>query len=71
MRFKNPNISITFSDLIRGEVTFDTTELRDFVIAKSLGEPLYHLAVVMDDAERVSRMSSAAKTISPTPLGKY
>lgn len=49
VRFKNPNSSVTFHDAIRGEVTFDTTELGDFVIARSIDEPLYHLAVVIDD----------------------
>ena len=49
VRFKNPNSSITFHDAIRGSVTFDTTELGDFVIARNTDEPLYHLAVVIDD----------------------
>ncbi len=49
VRFKNPNKKITFHDAIRGEVTFDTTELGDFVIARNSDEPLYHLAVVIDD----------------------
>lgn len=51
VRFKNPNKKISFTDLIRGEITFDTTELKDFVIAKSMTEPIYHLAVVIDDHE--------------------
>ncbi|MBI2610428.1 glutamate--tRNA ligase [Candidatus Kaiserbacteria bacterium] len=49
VRFKNPNTRVAFSDLIRGEVIFDTTELKDFIIARSLDDPLYHLAVVADD----------------------
>src|SRR3990167_1153618 len=36
VRFKNPNVRVTFSDLIRGEVSFDTTELKDFVIARNI-----------------------------------
>ena len=51
IRFKNPNKKIVFEDMIRGQVEFDTTDLGDFVIAKSLEEPLYHLAVVVDDYE--------------------
>jgi glutamyl-tRNA synthetase len=51
IRFKNTNTKVTFSDLVRGEVTFDTTELGDFVIARSHELPLYHLAVVVDDAD--------------------
>ncbi len=51
IRFKNPNKKITFTDLIRGDVTIDTTDLKDFVIARSMEEPLYHLTVVVDDHE--------------------
>ncbi|MFZ2048928.1 MAG: glutamate--tRNA ligase family protein [Minisyncoccia bacterium] len=49
IRFKNPNKKIVFQDLIRGQIEFDTTELKDFVIARSVDEPLYHLSVVIDD----------------------
>ncbi|HUD02554.1 MAG TPA: glutamate--tRNA ligase [Candidatus Paceibacterota bacterium] len=68
VRFKNPNKVITFSDLIRGEVTFDTTELGDFVIARSMNEPLYHLAVVIDDFEMgVTHVIRGEDHISNTP----
>lgn len=49
IRFKNPNIKIRFTDLIRGEIEVDTTDLNDFVIAKDFDTPLFHLAVVADD----------------------
>src|SRR3989344_423068 len=49
IRFKNPNVRVTFTDLIRGEVSFETTELEYFIIARTMNEPLYHLAVVGDD----------------------
>lgn len=49
IRFKNPNKVITFTDLIRGEVSVDTTDLGDFIIAKSLDEPIFHLSNVVDD----------------------
>ena len=48
IRLKNQNKKVVFSDLIRGEVEFDTTELGDFVIAKSIEEPIYHFASVVD-----------------------
>jgi len=51
IRFKNPNKKVEFYDLVREDVSFDTTDLGDFVIAKSLDEPVYHLAVVVDDHE--------------------
>ena len=68
IRFKNPNVKITFTDMIRGEVEFDTAELKDFVIAKSLEEPLYHLAVVVDDFEMgVTHVIRGEDHISNTP----
>jgi len=51
IRLKNPGKKVVFEDMIRGKVTVDTTELGDFVIAKSIDEPIYHLAVVVDDFE--------------------
>lgn len=49
IRFRNPNKEIIVDDLIKGPVKFDTTELGDFVIAKSLEEPIFHFANVVDD----------------------
>lgn len=49
IRLKNSGGSVTFEDEIRGEINVNTTDLGDFVIAKSMDEPLYHLAVVVDD----------------------
>ncbi len=51
IRFKNPNKKVQFKDLIRGLIIFDTTELGDFVIARNIKSPLYHLASVIDDKE--------------------
>lgn len=43
--------TVTFTDVIRGEVTVHTDTFGgDFIIARSLTDPLYHLAVVVDDA---------------------
>lgn len=68
IRFKNPNVKIKFNDLIRGDIEFDTTELGDFVIAKSIDEPLYHLVVVIDDLEtEVTHVIRGEDGISNTP----
>ena len=68
IRFRNPNIKLTFADAIRGPITFDTTELHDFVIARSIESPLFHLAVVVDDAdEGVSHVIRGEDHISNTP----
>ncbi len=45
----NPNEFVSFTDLIRGEVEFDTNFVDDKVLLKADGMPTYHLAVVVDD----------------------
>ncbi len=68
IRFKNPNKKISFDDLVRGKIEFDTTELKDFVLAKSIDEPLFHLAVVVDDYEMgITHVIRGEDHISNTP----
>lgn len=68
VRFKNPNTTIKFDDEIRGQVEFKTEDLGDFVIAKNFEEPLYHLAVVIDDFEmEISHVIRGEDHISNTP----
>jgi glutamyl-tRNA synthetase len=68
IRFKNPNKKIVFDDIVRGKVEFDTTELGDFVIAKSMTEPIFHLANVIDDFEMgVTHIVRGEDHISNTP----
>jgi len=49
VRLKNPSRDVTFKDEIRGDITFHTGELGDFVLARAIDDPLYHFAVVVDD----------------------
>lgn len=50
IRFKMPQgETVSFTDMIRGEVSFDTTLVDDKVLLKADGMPTYHLAVVVDD----------------------
>ncbi len=50
IRLKVPaNHHIRIEDAIRGEVTFQTSELDDKVLIKSDGMPTYHMANVVDD----------------------
>ena len=68
IRFRNPNKKVKFIDLIRGEIEFDTTELGDFIIAKSLTEPIFHLTNVIDDFESgVTHAIRGEDHISNTP----
>ncbi len=50
IRFKSPeNETILLNDLVRGEITIDTSILDDKVLFKSDGMPTYHLANIVDD----------------------
>ncbi len=68
IRFKNPNKKIKFNDLIRGEIEIDTSDFGDFVIARSLENPIYHLTVVVDDIEsEISHIIRGEDHITSTP----
>lgn len=68
VRFRNPGGKIKFTDLIRGEVEIDVSDLKDFIIAKNINEPVYHLAVVIDDLEcGVTHIIRGEDHISNTP----
>lgn len=68
VRLRNPGRSITFNDVVRGDITFDTTELKDFVIARSIDDPLYHFAVVVDDGDaNITHIIRGEDHISNTP----
>jgi glutamyl-tRNA synthetase len=50
IRIKMPSDeTVTFHDLIRGTVSFETNLVDDKVLLKADGMPTYHLAVVVDD----------------------
>ena len=50
IRIKIPvDVTITFTDMIRGQVSFDSNLVDDKVLLKADGMPTYHLAVVVDD----------------------
>src|SRR5919106_6079064 len=55
-------------DIIRGESAFENALLDDLVIARADGTPVYHLAVVVDDADaRISHVVRGADHYSNTP----
>jgi glutamyl-tRNA synthetase len=50
IRIKMPDHeTITLTDMIRGEIAFDSSLVDDKVLLKADGMPTYHLAVVVDD----------------------
>lgn len=51
LRFKVPENQVyVVNDLVRGQVTFESENIGDFIIMKSDGIPTYNFAVVIDDA---------------------
>ena len=68
VRFRNPGKAVTVHDLIRGDVTIDTSDLGDFVIARTPTEPIFHLANVIDDHdEGVTHVIRAEEHLANTP----
>src|SRR5688500_12587184 len=51
IRFKVPSATdVTFTDLVRGDVTFNTDVIGDPVLLRPDGRPAYNFAAVVDDA---------------------
>lgn len=52
IRFKSTHEGVTaFDDLIKGNISFNNTELDDMIIQRTDGTPTYNFVVVVDDAE--------------------
>lgn len=68
IRFSVNHKQLKFTDLVKGEVDFDTALFGDFVIMKSSGVPTYNFAVVIDDAEmKMTHVIRGEDHISNTP----
>jgi len=68
VRFRMPEGSTTFTDLVRGEVTFDHAHVPDFVLARADGSPLYTLAVAVDDVlMKITHVVRGEDLLSSTP----
>ena len=63
-----PDQEIKIFDLIRGEITFDSSELKDQVLMKSDGSPAYSFCCVVDDAlMEITHVVRGEDHISNTP----
>jgi glutamyl-tRNA synthetase/nondiscriminating glutamyl-tRNA synthetase len=69
IRFKVPaGVEVSFQDLVRGEVTFNTDVIGDPVLVRSDGRPAYNFAVVVDDAlMQITHVIRGEDHISNTP----
>ena len=68
VRFRMPEGSITWDDLVRGDVTFDTTHVPDFALCRANGDPLYTLTAPVDDATmHITHVLRGEDLLSSTP----
>src|SRR4030095_7186368 len=69
VRLRVPDEGATVvKDIIRGESAFENALLDDLVIARADGTPVYHLAVVVDDADAcITHVVRGADHYSNTP----
>ncbi|MCA1032739.1 glutamate--tRNA ligase [Bacillus timonensis] len=69
IRFRVPeNKQFIFKDMVKGEISFDSAEMGDFVIVKKDGTPTYNFAVAVDDhLMKISHVLRGEDHISNTP----
>lgn len=68
VRFRMPEGTISWDDLIRGELSFDTEHVPDYVIVRANGEPLYPLVNPVDDAAmQITHVLRGEDLLSSTP----
>jgi glutamyl-tRNA synthetase len=69
VRFRVPDDGTTaFDDVIRGHVSFENANLEDFVIQRSNGTPMFHLANAVDDADQgITHVVRGEDLINVTP----
>ncbi len=68
VRFKVPGGKVVFTDMIRGEMTFDAELIGDFIVMKSDGYPTYQFASPVDDAlMKITHVIRGEEHLSNTP----
>ena len=69
VRFKVPdNRTVEFTDFVRGKMSFETSDVEDFVILRSDNTPTYHLASTTDDIDYgITIIARGEDILSSTP----
>jgi glutamyl-tRNA synthetase len=68
VRFRVPEGTTAFNDLVHGLIEFPNAVIEDFVILRSDAQPTYHLSVVVDDIDmRITHVIRGDDHISNTP----
>lgn len=67
-RLRMPDGAITWNDLVRGEVTFQSEHVPDYALARANGDPLYTLVNPVDDAlMEITHVLRGEDLLSSTP----
>jgi len=68
VRFRMPDGSITWTDAVRGDITFETENVPDFALSRANGDPLYTLVNPIDDAlMEITHVLRGEDLLSSTP----
>ena len=69
VRFRSPDDGVTgWDDVIRGRVEFDNAVLEDFVIVRSNGVPMFHVANAFDDLDMgITHVVRGEDLVNTTP----
>jgi glutamyl-tRNA synthetase len=68
LRLRMPDREITFTDLVRGDITFAPDHVPDYVLVRANGQPLYTLVNPVDDAlMRITHVLRGEDLLSSTP----
>jgi len=70
IRFKTPDEgSISFSDRLRGQITVENKNIDDYILVKSDGLAVYHLAAMVDDhCMNITHIIRGSEWLSTFPL---
>ncbi|MEP9381280.1 glutamate--tRNA ligase [Nocardioides sp. KR10-350] len=67
-RFRMPDGEITWNDLVRGDIAFETQYVPDYALARANGDPLYTLVNPVDDAlMEITHVLRGEDLLSSTP----
>ena len=68
IRFKMPGTTCTWTDLVRGELSFAAEHVPDYVLVRATGDPLYTLVNPVDDAlMQITHVLRGEDLLSSTP----
>ena len=68
LRFRMPDRAITFTDVVRGDITFQPENVPDYALVRANGHPLYTLVNPVDDAMmEITHVLRGEDLLSSTP----